>query len=361
MAITFTVAGTVASAASGNITPTLPAGFQADDIFVMVVYTSNNTAPTFPGDWTTKLGTNNGATQRVTVAWARATGGSGNPLVTHSAGFIIARIAGFRGVTTSGDPFDAAAAQANASSATITAPDITTTHTNDMVLFCGGWFAGTGGASGYSGTNPTFTEAIDNLISGEDQNICLAYGIKSDAAAVGSRTATITAGINVGALLSLFEGGGGTDFPFAPAQVAAVATGQTPALFTSLSYHADGDVSAGNWTPSTGGTLWGTIDEGNPDDADYDVNINPAGGFFEVSLANAPDPAMSSGHYVNYRIEGGGSMVVSLRQGAGTEIASWSHNPAPAVPTTFQQVLTSGQTDAITDYTDLRLRFEAVP
>jgi len=147
-----------------------------------------------------------------------------------------------------------------------------------------------------------------------------------------------------------------------PAQVDAIATGQAPALFTSLTYAPDGDVSAGNWTPSTGGTLWGTIDEGNPSDADYDVNINAAGGFFEVSLPNPPDPSMSSGHYVNYRIEGGtGSMVVSLRQGAGTQIASWTHDPAPSVPTTFSQVLSAAETDAITDYTDLRLRFNAIP
>jgi hypothetical protein len=116
------------------------------------------------------------------------------------------------------------------------------------------------------------------------------------------------------------------------------------------------DISAGGWNPSTGGTLYGTIDETTADDADYDIDMS-SGSTMEVKFAGLTDPASSTGHIVRYRVKGAtGSLVVSLRQGAGTEIASWTHNPAPSSATTYEQTLTSGQANAITDYSDLRLR-----
>ena len=121
------------------------------------------------------------------------------------------------------------------------------------------------------------------------------------------------------------------------------------------------DISVGTWTPSTGGTLFGTIDETVAADGDYDVNVNSAGGVFEVALTGLRDPTASTNHSVSYRISGeSGSLVVSLRQGTDTEIASWTHDaPLPASPTTYVQTLTGGQADSITDYADLRLRFQA--
>jgi hypothetical protein len=115
-------------------------------------------------------------------------------------------------------------------------------------------------------------------------------------------------------------------------------------------------ISSGSWTPSTGATLYGTIDEAVADDADYDVDTS-AGSTMEVKFATLTDPAVSTGHVVRYRISGeSGTLTVSLRQGASTEIAAWAHTPPPATPTTFNQTLSGAQADSITDYTDLRLR-----
>ena len=195
-------------ALSGTITPGLPAGFSANDIHVCVVAAFNNTSLGFPAGWTKIVEVNNGANHRCTVAWRRAVGGDAGPAITGSGTSIIARIFGFAGVVTSGNPHDAVGSQANASSATITAPTITPLNDNDMVVFTGTSIA-VGTVSGYSGTNPTFTEGFDSNYAGEDETICLAYGTQTPAGATGARTATCTAaGVNVGAMLSLTPAGG---------------------------------------------------------------------------------------------------------------------------------------------------------
>jgi hypothetical protein len=214
MAIVFTAAGAAATALSGNITPTLPAGFAADDILILVVYSVDNVVLSLPSGWTNKIETSNGATMLLTVAWCRATAGQSDPTVTHTAGsLIIGRVCGFRGASASGDPIEVSASQANATSTTVTAPTISTLSANAMVAFVGCSFNATGGFSGYSGTDPTFTEGMDSFFSGEDESICLAYGIKAGAGATGSRTATSGAtGINIGALFALTEtAAGGTN------------------------------------------------------------------------------------------------------------------------------------------------------
>lgn len=202
--------GTLAQAQSGNVTPGLPTSFATNDIHVCVVSAADNVVCTFPSGWTTVIALNNGTTERLTVAWKRAVGGDTNPLVTHAAGNdIAAQIAGYSGRLTSGDPIGTAVgSQANASSVTITAPAITTISANSDVLFIG-TIIDAGNlltVSGYSGTNPTFTERLDGGASGGSNNveICVADGVKTNVSTTGSRTATATgANANIGALLAL--------------------------------------------------------------------------------------------------------------------------------------------------------------
>lgn len=54
----------------------------------------------------------------------------------------------------------------------------------------------------------------------------------------------------------------------------------------------------------------------------------------------------------------GDAMTVSLMQGS-TTIASWAHDPVPAVPTTFAQTLSAPEVSAITDYGNLAALFSA--
>jgi len=225
MAIAFRAAGTVSSAGPGSpATPGLPASFQANDIHVAVILAGNVDTLTTTG-WTQKLTVDNGTTHRLTIAWRRAVGGDTAPSFSGNSQDIIAQIFGFSGCTTSGDPFSAAQGQANASGTTVTAPAITPTVANQMILFVGGRSntgATTSTFSTYSGTNPSFTEAFDNANTSVaivyDLAIFGAYGLKTDTTSTGSRTCVATnAGENSGALLSLIAAGGLAVAPLAQA------------------------------------------------------------------------------------------------------------------------------------------------
>lgn len=99
------------------------------------------------------------------------------------------------------------------------------------------------------------------------------------------------------------------------------------------------------------------LDETTASDADYIVTTGAS--TCEVALGTLSDPASSTGHIVRYRISAtGGGIIVRLRQGT-TTIATWTHTTAPTSLTTYAQTLTSGEANSITDYTALKLQFEA--
>jgi len=119
------------------------------------------------------------------------------------------------------------------------------------------------------------------------------------------------------------------------------------------------DTSAGAWLPSTGSTLYGTIDESSASDADYDYTESES--TFEVALSTGTDPSLSTGHIVRYRAAGNDvlDLIVTLKQGA-TPIAQWTEPAASSTFTDYSHTLSGGEADAITDYTALSLHFEAV-
>lgn len=111
------------------------------------------------------------------------------------------------------------------------------------------------------------------------------------------------------------------------------------------------DVSAGTWTASTGSDLYAMIDEAVASDSDY-ITASSAG-TCEVALGNLNEPP--SGWVTTVRFRVNGDVTVSLREGASTEIASWTKSVGSA--TTYEEELSSGEQSSITDWTDLRLRF----
>jgi hypothetical protein len=130
-----------------------------------------------------------------------------------------------------------------------------------------------------------------------------------------------------------------------------------PIIVTAQYVRPTSDVSAGTWTASSGSDLYAMLDETSASDADYIVTTGAS--TCEVALGSLTDPASSSGHIVRYRISAtSGGITVRLRQGT-TTVATWVHAPAPTSLTTYAQTLTSGEADSITDYTALRLQFEA--
>ncbi len=142
---------------------------------------------------------------------------------------------------------------------------------------------------------------------------------------------------------------------------------------------ADGTITG--WTDQAGGTtnLYATLDETTPSDADYVMSAdNPtAAQRLRLRLSNVTDPVSSSGHSLNVRMQkslsGGSTVTAELRiyqggsttLGAGTLIATFDGTDNSAmdnVPngwTAYSFTLSAGETDAITDYTDLWVEIEA--
>lgn len=120
------------------------------------------------------------------------------------------------------------------------------------------------------------------------------------------------------------------------------------------------DVVDGSWLPNSGADLFAVLDENPASDADYIYTLTPADSC-TVALGAAGDPAVSTNHTVRYRLIGDGvsGVLVELLQGASV-IASWTHDPAPSTWTQYDQTLSGGQADSITDYTSLRVRFTEV-
>lgn len=218
MAIAFRAAGTEShNTGGGAATPGIPAGTTTNDIMVALVASTRLAALGTPSGWTKKLETDNSTEHKQSVYWKRAGSSESAPSFSGQQFDIEAQIVSFSGCTTTGDPFSAAQAQANASSTTVTAPAITPANANEMILFLITWSttgASTSTFSAYSGTNPTFSEAFDSQFGGgvvHNLSMACAYGLKTDTTSTGSRTATASAAdLNTGALLSLIPDTGGS-------------------------------------------------------------------------------------------------------------------------------------------------------
>ena len=123
------------------------------------------------------------------------------------------------------------------------------------------------------------------------------------------------------------------------------------------------DITTTSWTRSSGtAAYYSYIDEAAADDADY-LQTQTQGAGLEIKLGSVLDPLASTGHVVRFRYYVAGSstaerQTVLLLQGATTRATVV--NNATVTRNAWTQVdytLTAGQADAITDYSDLRLRF----
>lgn len=127
---------------------------------------------------------------------------------------------------------------------------------------------------------------------------------------------------------------------------------------TLITVRPSADITTGAWTSAPSGDLYSVIDEVTYDDVDYISTITPSTA--EVRLAPASDPASSSNHTITFRAKsiGGLSLQVKLYQNT-TLIATTT----PTLNSIFQDfiwVLSGAEADAITNYSDLRVRFVAV-
>jgi hypothetical protein len=122
------------------------------------------------------------------------------------------------------------------------------------------------------------------------------------------------------------------------------------------------DVSAGAYTPTP---VWQQLDDAAADDdtSVVDSANNPAetdGTGFEVALGSIPDPQSSTGHIVRVRgRRNGGARTVTLNwrlYQSSTAIAAAQSLTMTDSYQTSSHTLSSAEADAITNYSDLRVR-----
>lgn len=199
---TFVAAGTTVSG-TGNVTPGIPAGAQADDIFLLFASTPNQVVAV-PTGWAEAADSPQGsgtagagASTRITVLWRRATGSDTAPTLTDNWDNIIAVILAFRGCITTGDPWDVTAGDTGTSSTSVSVPGDTTTvadcliviacsHTTDSV-------SATPQFSNWANADlANVTERIDaSTDSGNGSGFGITTGEKASAGAYGATTATL--------------------------------------------------------------------------------------------------------------------------------------------------------------------------
>lgn len=119
------------------------------------------------------------------------------------------------------------------------------------------------------------------------------------------------------------------------------------------------DTATGGWLPNTGSSLYATVDEVTADDADYIYATSAT--TCKMALNPVVDPLASSGQVVSYRAwaTAGNGLTVNLKQGAAT-IATWTHTTLPTSASTFQQILSAAECDAITDYAALSIEMTSI-
>lgn len=108
-------------------------------------------------------------------------------------------------------------------------------------------------------------------------------------------------------------------------------------------------------------SLFDALNELVANDSDLAISsTNPSNDQFEVGLSDIDDPGLSTSHTLRYRYQKDAArqidLTVDLVQGT-TIIATFTHLNIAIGFVTAAQVLTGPQADAITDYTDLRIRF----
>lgn len=214
VSITHVAAGAAASAASGNVTPTLPA-HQTDDLLVCAVSSNDTTAHSVAtSGWTQlyQVTTN----PRSSLFYKKALSSSEtNPTVTHTAGGgIVAGCSAFRGVDTT-TPFDVTYNASHTSRTTntnVTSGSMTTVSANAMMLFVGHVANNRCNLSTSVTGGLTWSQSFcrDSTLS-LDESVALHYATLGTPGAIGPITFTHTGSDNnQGVLIALRPGSPGS-------------------------------------------------------------------------------------------------------------------------------------------------------
>jgi hypothetical protein len=194
-------AGAPVSAAGADITPPLPAGWQQEDLFVLVTQHANQVPASPPSGWTfffsqfTGTAGDPGAVG-ITGYYRRAVSADTDPTVTYSADHILGIIFALRGVALTGSPINGAAGNVDAASNTALGTSGVIAAEDDCLILTVAGHAVDTAAANYSGeacagvTN--LTERLDvSTTAGVGGGIGVWTGERAVAGTVVALTATL--------------------------------------------------------------------------------------------------------------------------------------------------------------------------
>ena len=127
----------------------------------------------------------------------------------------------------------------------------------------------------------------------------------------------------------------------------------------------DTDITVGIWSPSTGTTLEGCIDEVTYNDGDYIISGSNQTGSCYIQLSSVDDPSVHTGHTVRFRArQTGGNppktvgLTVYLIDSTYGTVASYVIDNLGGTFAPYSFTLSETQAGYITSYSDLQLQFE---
>lgn len=187
--------------------------YQADDIWVLLCETSDQTVST-PTGFTELTGSPFGsgsATTRLTVFWRRITSSESDIVIGDPGDHVLALFVALRGTKTTGDPFNVTSGgfQTPASTA-LTASGATTSVPNTLVLAAASRSTDIGTSQFSNWENADlqgFAEIRDfGTTAGNGGGVAFATGIKVTPGAYGNSTATVATSTTMGWTTIAFEG-----------------------------------------------------------------------------------------------------------------------------------------------------------
>jgi len=215
--VTYVGAGALGAATlTTDATAALPAGTQADDILFVYCWSRDTGDTTTVTDYTevAQVDTSTGSHR---LFWKRHDGSEGTATCNHdtsSDNYAIQRA--FRGVVTSGNPWNAIGSFETAGAEPVSLTGITTGAIGSMVVMFGGYEDNDTASFIQTGTDPAgYTEVYAESTTGADGSMEVGYAIRTAAGSTGTVSVDFNASLSdqfAGILLSLQDACSGLSF-----------------------------------------------------------------------------------------------------------------------------------------------------
>lgn len=218
LAPVFQAAG-AASGGAGAVTPAWPT-HEVSDVGLLICESAGAETPAAPAGWTAVtngIQATGDATTGTTLSvfWARATSAAmATPTVADVGNHLFCQILTYRGVVTSGNPWDVTAGGVKSTASTaFSATGVTTTTNNTLIVQAVSRENDAGGAGFSAQANGNLTalaERADGGTSfGNGGGIAVTDGVLATAGATGTTTGTVTNSVNAFVTIALLPEGAG--------------------------------------------------------------------------------------------------------------------------------------------------------